>query len=422
MMLKAYWLKKTKQIIVVGSGIAGICAALSSADSGNNVIIIEKSSCLGGNLVRTNVGTICGSYLRSKTDNPILVGNEFTQSLILEFKKILNLDAPINYHNGLYVIPYQWDVLQDFFEKKINSNPSIKIIYDTAVVGFETESNSITQIITSNENLGKIKCDSVVDCSGISNVSSALNHQLIKANNYQAASQIFRVSGVDRHGEFSINMAIKKFLLNYIKQSNLSLSHNSISVVPGSIRENSIDLKLTLPDLIDDNIDVDQLSKNASMYIDEVFYQMTKKIDCFKGSQIENVFPDLGVRVMSRPKAREVLTKNDVLNCVKAVNGVAIGTWPIEYWNSKGELEMTYLPEEEYFLISANSLISGEFNNLFFAGKNISASEEGVASARVIGTCIQTGYAAGKLASAYGIENNIVSDLRSALKIADEYI
>ena len=416
-------MKKTKQIVVVGSGIAGICSALSSADAGNDVILFEKSSSLGGNLVRSNVGTICGSYLRSDSNFPILVGNEFTQSLIAEFKNVLKLDAPINYYKGLHVIPYEWSVLKDFFEKKINAHPSIQLIIDTAVVGFEKEANSITKVVTSNTNIGKITCDSVIDCSGISNVSRTLNHELIKTENYQAASQVFRVSGIKILNEFSLNFAIKKFLMTSIQQYNWPLNHSSISVVPGSIRNNSTDLKLTLPDLIDDNIDVEQLSKNASSLIHRVFNEMEKQIDCFKDAQIEHIFPDVGIRVLSRPKGVEVLTKKDVLNCVKAKNGVAIGTWPIEYWNSKGKLEMTFFPEKEYFLISANSLISKEVNNLFFAGKNISASEEGIASARVMGTCIQTGYAAGKIASAYGdFENNVVYDLRNELKIGDEYI
>jgi hypothetical protein len=150
---------------------------------------------------------------------------------------------------------------------------------------------------------------------------------------------------------------------------------------------------------------------------------MKQQIDCFKTSHLETIFPDVGIRVLSRPKGKVVLTKKDVLNCMKPNDGVAIGTWPIEYWNSSGELEMSFFPKMEYYLISANSLISDEIANLFFAGKNISASEDGVASARVMGTCIQTGYAAGKIASSYvDFENNIASELRSELKIGDEHI
>jgi hypothetical protein len=36
---------------------------------------------------------------------------------------------------------------------------------------------------------------------------------------------------------------------------------------------------------------------------------------------------------------------------------------------------------------------------LYFAGKNISATTKAIASARVMGTCLQTGYAAGKIAT-----------------------
>lgn len=400
----------------MGSGIAGLCAALSSAVSGQDVVIIEKSSSLGGNLVRSNVGTICGSYLRSESELPKLVGNEFTQSLITEILNELNIESPINYHKGLHVIPYDWKEIKAFFEKKISAHPSIQIMLGTSVIGFEKELNSIAKVITSNR--GEFSCDSVVDCSGISSVTRTLNHQIIKADNYQAASQVFRISQVEKLDEAALNLAIKKFLI----QSS-SLNPNSISVVPGSIRNNSIDLKVNLPDLIDETLDVEQLTKSANSLIHSVFNEMKKEIDCFVDSQIVTIFPDVGVRVFSRPKGKAILSKSNVLNCDKPKDGVAIGSWPIEYWNPKGELEMSFFSENEYYLISANSLISDELDNLFFAGKNISASEEGIASARVIGTCIQTGYAAGKLASAFSdLESKIISELRNELKIGDEHI
>jgi hypothetical protein len=60
---------------------------------------------------------------------------------------------------------------------------------------------------------------------------------------------------------------------------------------------------------------------------------------------------------------------------------------------------MTFLPENDFYSIPAGCLESGEKENLFFAGKIISAGEKAIASARVIGTCLGTGYAAGVLAS-----------------------
>ncbi len=81
----------SNNIVIIGGGIAGICAALSAAESGSSVTIIEKSNNLGGNATRSNVGTICGSYLRSENNDIKIVGNTFTQSFIDELLKHLKI-------------------------------------------------------------------------------------------------------------------------------------------------------------------------------------------------------------------------------------------------------------------------------------------------------------------------------------------
>jgi len=48
-------------------------------------------------------------------------------------------------------------------------------------------------------------------------------------------------------------------------------------------------------------------------------------------------------------------------------------------------------------------------DNLFFAGRNISATDGAIASARVMGICLQTGYAAGCMAAA-GAQNLSISN------------
>jgi hypothetical protein len=51
-------------------------------------------------------------------------------------------------------------------------------------------------------------------------------------------------------------------------------------------------------------------------------------------------------------------------------------------------------------------------NNLFFAGRNISATDGAIASARVMGICLQTGYAAGCLAAATALKLSINDTIR----------
>lgn len=414
-------LNKGKNIAVIGGGISGICAAISAAQEGDSVTLIEKSNMIGGNATLSNVGTICGAYLRSENDFPVLVGNDFTQEFITELLDVLEVTRPIKYHQGLHIIPYEWSVLKDFLMRKISDYPSIKLLMQTALLEVEVKEGLVHKVVTSNPLNKEIHCDAIIDCSGKAMVSELLNLALIESVSYQAAAQVFRVSNMALASEFSINMSIKKMMWKSIDELNWPECYKTMSVVPGSIRDGKLDIKLTLPDLITDSIDVVELAKNANQAIQEVFAEMCKQLESFENSKIERIFPEVGIRVLKRPCGKEVLTEQNVIQTEKPEQGVAVGTWPIEYWNENGVLELTTFKENEYYLISANSLISKEVGNLFFAGKNISATTKAIASARVIGTCIQTGYAAGKLASKQGRIESIVQ-LRNELKLGNEYI
>ena len=60
---------------------------------------------------------------------------------------------------------------------------------------------------------------------------------------------------------------------------------------------------------------------------------------------------------------------------------------------------MRYFNYDDFYQIPADCLKSNSLSNLFFAGRNISATDGAIASARVMGICLQTGFAAGALAA-----------------------
>jgi hypothetical protein len=93
-----------------------------------------------------------------------------------------------------------------------------------------------------------------------------------------------------------------------------------------------------------------------------------------------------------------VLSEDDVLSGRKFDHAIATGAWPIEIWHPLKPLEMHYFKEDEWYQIPVESILSNEISNLYFAGRSISATDNAIASARVMGTCLQTGFAAGKIA------------------------
>ena len=85
----------------------------------------------------------------------------------------------------------------------------------------------------------------------------------------------------------------------------------------------------------------------------------------------------------------------------KFTDAVARCAWPVEQWGKDGAAKLRYLPDGSYYEIPARSLRAARVENLFMAGKTISADVDAIASARVMGCCLATGAAAGQLAATW---------------------
>ncbi len=386
-------------ILIVGSGISGFAAAISAAKETKNVVLIEKSSSIGGDSTQTNVGTICGSYFRSFSGKEKFVGYSFCHDFLKELQSSYPTSKPTLYHEGLYIIPYEWTVLQELMKARLKDH-HITVLTDTELISIHEEQNKIQSVtVRHTTQTTDISAKSIIDCSGSGIVSTLGNLSLIQDKSYQAASQIFRVKNIDIDTEFTLNMSIKRMMVQVIKEKNWPESYLSLSVVPGSLHNHVADLKLTVPETITDSVEENKvIQMKAHQRIQEIFPILKQHILSFKNTSLEYIFPSLGVRVQQRSKGKYILTEDDVLSCRKSEQGIAIGMWPIEEWTNDGKLHLDYFEIDNSYDIPADCLISGEVSNLYFAGKNISATSRAIASARVMGTGLQTGFAAGKLA------------------------
>lgn len=71
----------------------------------------------------------------------------------------------------------------------------------------------------------------------------------------------------------------------------------------------------------------------------------------------------------------------------------------MERWAAKPRPEMTYFDERDYYEIPMDCLRTAGLDNLLAAGRCISAAAGAMTSARVIGTALATGWAAGSAAA-----------------------
>lgn len=384
--------------VVIGGGISGIAAAWAVAQDKRKVILVDNNPSLGGNSVNANVGTICGAYYRSLFDQR-LSGNRFTKFFLELLLKSDGISKPMLHQDGLYIIPYQYTVLQKIYLDLLKTN-QIEVVNGNMKKVFIQDKKISSLDISVNGTQLQILPISVVDCSGNASVSQLAGIETIQEENYQAASQVFRIADIGATTEYALNFSIKRTISKYSADKKWPKAYSSLSIIPGTLRNNAADLKLTLPDVITDQVSADALRGKASEAIELIMILLKNEIESLKQATIQIIFPQLGIRVLQRAKGQHILTEQEVLSCSKPNDGIALGTWPIEEWGRDGRLEMNYFNLDDGYYIPVGCLISETVDNLFFGGKNISATSKAIASARVMGTAWQTGYAAGKLSCA----------------------
>ena len=404
-------MKNKREIIVIGSGISGYAAAVTAKNASTVVRVIDRAKQPGGQATHVNVGTICGLFQHSEWIN-----HPFLRDFVAEYMHF-DASSSIHTHSGYKILSYNWRKMIDFFENKFNEQ-QIHFYPDHEVIDVRSTDKYITEVTTKSK-LGNTNfdVDAIIDCTGNALISNLLNSPLIQSQSYQSPAYIFELRGVDSDDEFKLNMVLARFCQKF--------NFAPLFVVPGSLNKDKVALKLALQVVGSDNCaNMTEILTETKLLIQQKLIPLLKdESNLFGKVEIEYLFPELGVRTEKRSKGKYILTEFDVLNSTDFEDSVAIGTWPLEEWNETGKVEITSL-NHPYYTIPARCLESNEFDNLFFAGKTISADEKAISSARVMGTCLQTGYAAGKMARATcraELELTIDSMSKSIRKSCEHY-
>ena len=134
----------------------------------------------------------------------------------------------------------------------------------------------------------------------------------------------------------------------------------------------------------------------------DVFRIMTyfkKHLPGFEEARLLQTSTQIGVRETRRLLGQYTLCGDDIRNATSFENGIAIGCWPIDIHPSDGEagVHAMYIPLPYH--IPYECLLPQEVNNLLVAGRCISADREALGSSRVGATCAAIGQAAGAAAA-----------------------
>lgn len=166
-------------VVVVGGGPAGMIAGITSAEEGNNVILVEKNSSLGNKLKITGKGrcNITFDGDEEKFRNNIVNSSKFMYSSFSNFnnKDVVDffnkLGVKTKVERGGRVFPVSdsaMDVVNALKNKLKKEN--VKIKYNSKVVEIITENEKISGVKL--ENGTEIACDKCIIATGGKSYSS----------------------------------------------------------------------------------------------------------------------------------------------------------------------------------------------------------------------------------------------------------
>lgn len=387
-------------VVVIGGGAAGIAATAAAARNGAKVALLECHSFLGGKATAAFVGTICGLFLRNSNHQVNYASQGFAREFAEKLMYSANTKPQCN-KEGLWYLPYQPFAFMKLCDNLIIEGKTDLFLHTvlSRVNRIENKIKSLHAISYDREVI--FEADAIIDCSGEAMISKLAGYDVDECDEYQASAQVFYMENL-LHAEPSlISLMMIREIKRAIDSAELETAYENISVVPGSHFNNQIAIKIGIPEKITNKLNkVTPVELLAREMIQTISVFLQRHVSPFKHAYVSSIAPEAGIRTGRRARGKQTITGKMVLNCEKFENGIAKGSWPIEQWGLGKRVNMQYFAEDNYYEIPAGCLMSGNCENLFFAGRHISADNEAIASARVIGTCLSTGYASGILASA----------------------
>lgn len=413
-------LKKT-EVLVVGSGTAGVAAAVAAARGGAKTLIVERYGCLGGALTVSNVSSYGFSI------------NRFPEVLDGIPKEIdarcraFGASAPDHRGGGIFVDAELYKCMLDEWM----AEEGVEVLLHTTVIGAYVEDGILRGVFCqSKSGIGIILAERTVDASGDGDVAALAGAPVEKRDKkrLQPVSVVFGIDGVD----------VEKFKAHFGNSSagGFATVFNQAAAAGewtspkrggawkiltpnGDVKS----LNLTLVREIDAT-DVQDLTRaeiegrRQIVHIISLFRKYGKEIglgDC----RLRAIAPQLGLRETRRVVGEYRLTGDDVLCGRRFDDAVGRLLCAIDLY---GETKINRFPTEmETFTVPYRALLPQGLDGLLIAGRCISCDDVAFGAVRLMVGCALTGQAAGAAAalsvqSGVGVREIDVRALQQSLR------
>lgn len=409
-------------VVVIGGGMSGICAALAAARHGARTALVHDRHVLGGNASSEIRMHICGAS--ENLAKPDLEESGILHEIMLDNKS----------RNDYYIFSI-WDmVLFSTVKRQKNLTVYLSTAMESCEMGEGSTIRSIDAYQLTTETHWKISGKVFIDCTGNATLGYYAEAEFRTGSegrdefgepdapgqpNKERMGNTLLFKAVDRGHP----VAFKKpdFARTFTEEELKYRTHSAVhgAQIKGEVDKAYVRMTSFSTSSVDYGYWWIELPGETDDIIDEYEQIRDELVSCIYGiwDHLKNG-GDHGAEnydlewVGMLPGSREgrrligdyILNENDILSNRQFEDAVAYGGWPMDIHTAKGLYDFDELPSrvisfDGAYTIPYRSYYSKNISNLMMAGRDISASKMAMGSTRVMGTCAVGGQAVGTAAA-----------------------
>ena len=398
-------------VIVCGGGTAGAAAAISAARQGAKTLVVEQFGSLGGTQTNAWVTPMMPNYI-----------DEFklSRGINLEVTKAQTTLQPAGdfQHGDDWYDPTALGYILD----NLAAEAGVTCLFNATIIGAEKDGRRLKNIeVATRAGHMKLTAKTFIDSTGDAELSFYAGAELMSGNEdgvHQPMTLRFTMGGIDvERARESLKPFLRVNTKDYLEMGYGEAKDSPMrelvcqAIAKGILEDDDVgyfqlfsvngrygEFAFNTPRLAGlDPLDPFEISRayqigRAKIYRIAKFMQAT--FAGFEKSYVSVIAPLMGIRESRRVVGEYILTEDDHLNCRKFEDAIAHNRYPIDVHLKVG-IDYRKFPPGEWHDVPYRSLVVKGFDNLWVAGRCLSATFVAQSAVRIQSVCRAMGEAAG---------------------------
>ncbi len=395
-------------IVVLGGGPAGVCAAVEAARGGAKVLLAESTGMLGGMATSGGVGPLMTSYDRD--GNRPVVGGLYREIVerLKAYNAVIppeNTDSPsihtsfiAKYHR--HVTPIDAFTLQIVLDD-MALEAGVDVLLYARFADCVCDDDGISAVVLAClEGLRSVFAKVFIDCTGTADVAAAAGVDTWKGDENSGVPQpgtlMFEIDGVN-DAAYTERPARPVKAYRTPVEGRYKVNHYHVYNVDAA-----------------DSRSMSAAHMEARKQVLKAFAVLHDETPGFENTSIVSVAPVLGVRESRHIDGKYRITVADVAKGTKFPDRIAAYAFGMDVHTraeeTLGEAGNFKIEVAETYYIPYRSMLPNGCQNLLVAGKTIACESQAAGGLRCMPAAMAMGQAAGA-AACIAVRNNILPEM-----------